>query len=99
SSLNDHPATHGLLRNIRRLLDSYPGDRVMVGEVFLLSTAKVATYYGAGDELHLAFNFPPLFAPWEAGAWRRRIQRTIDELDRVGAWPTWVLSNHDNPRH
>ena len=20
-------------------------------------------------------------------------------LDPVGAWPTWVLSNHDNPRH
>ena len=34
-------------------------ERMMVGEVYLLSTARVATYYGAGDELHLAFNFPP----------------------------------------
>jgi alpha-glucosidase len=99
SALNDDPSTHPLLRRLRALVDSYPGDRVMVGEVFLLSTTKVARYYGDGDELHLAFNFPPLFAPWEAGAWRHRIERAIAEFDAVGAWPTWVLSNHDNPRH
>jgi alpha-glucosidase len=72
---------------------------MMVGEVFLLSTAKVAEYYGNGDELHLAFNFPPLFTPWDAGRWRHRIQRVIDELEPRDAWPTWVLSNHDNLRH
>jgi alpha-glucosidase len=99
SSTNDHPTTHALLRDIRALLDGYPGDRMMVGEVYLLDTARVATYYGAGDELHLAFNFPPLYTPWDAPGWRQR----LDEVDRhvapVGGWPTWVLSNHDNPRH
>jgi alpha-glucosidase len=95
----DEPATHECLRGFRRLLDSYPGDRVSVGEVFILSTAKVAEYYGDNDELHLAFNFPPLFAPWDAAKWRKRIDRTLEELDPRGAWPTWVLSNHDNPRH
>ncbi len=63
SALNDQPATHGRLRAIRALVDAYPGDRVVVGEVYLLSTEAVATYYGAGDELHLAFNFPPLVRP------------------------------------
>jgi alpha-glucosidase len=95
----DPPAIHQRLREIRTLLDSYPGDRVSVGEVYILSTAKVATYYGAGDELHLAFNFPPLYAPWDARKWRTRIERVQQELDPRGAWPTWVLSNHDNPRH
>src|SRR5439155_1081029 len=71
----------------------------MVGEVYLLSTRRVARYYGDGDELHLAFNFPPLYAPWEAAAWRTRIDRVVEELDPRRAWPTWVLSNHDNPRH
>jgi alpha-glucosidase len=99
SALNDHPSTHAILRDLRRLVDSYPGDRVLVGEVFLLSTAKVARYYGADDELHLCFNFPPLFAPWEAEAWRKRIRRVEEELNPRNAWPTWVLSNHDNPRH
>lgn len=99
SAINDDPRTHPLLRDIRTLVDSYDGDRMVVGEVFLLSTAKVAEYYGDGDELHLSFNFPPLFAPWDAAQWRRRIERTEEELAPRGAWPTWVLSNHDQPRH
>jgi alpha-glucosidase len=99
SSQNDHPSTHGILRDLRRLFDSYAGDRVMVGEVYLLSTRQVAPYYGHGDELHLAFDFTPLLSPWEASAWRERIDEARHELDPIGAWPTWVLSNHDNPRH
>ena len=98
-ALNDHPSTHALLRGIRDVLDAYEGERVMVGEVFLLDTAQVAPYYGDGDELHLSFNFPPLFAPWEARAWRERIEQTERELAPRDSWPTWVLSNHDNPRH
>jgi alpha-glucosidase len=99
SALNHRPETHALLRDIRRLLDEYPGDRMMVGEVFLLDTKMVATYYGDGDELHLAFNFPPLFTPWDAARWRKQIDTTGAELDPIDAWPVWVLSNHDNRRH
>ena len=98
-ALNDQPVTHERLRAIRTLVDSYPDDRMMVGEVFLLSTEAVATYYGHDDELHLAFNFPPLFAPWLADRWRACIEDTLGALGPRGAWPTWVLSNHDNPRH
>jgi alpha-glucosidase len=58
----------------------------------------VAAYYGNGDELHLAFNFLPLYAPWDAGAWRRQVDDVVAAIHPVG-WPTWVLSNHDNMRH
>jgi alpha-glucosidase len=98
-ALNDHPSTHELLRGIRKVLDSYPGERISVGEVVLFPTRLVAPYYGRGDELHLSFNFMPLHAPWEAAGFRERIEETRAALDPVGAWPTWVLSNHDNPRH
>ncbi len=98
-ALNDRPETHAHLREIRALLDAYPGDRCMVGEVFLLETAKVAEYYGKQDELHMSFNFPPLFAPLEAESWRQQIETTLGLLDPRGAWPTWVLSNHDRERH
>jgi len=98
-ALNDVPVTHQRLQAIRSLIDEYPGDRVIVGEVYLLSTAAVATYYGDGDELHLAFNFPPLYAPWTSEAWNGCIGETVDALGPRGAWPTWVLSNHDNVRH
>ena len=98
-ALNDVESTHGLLRDIRRVLDAYPGERVMVGEVGVPWTEIVARYYGNGDELHLAFNFPPIFAPWDAVVWRAQVERAAAEFDPRGAWPTWALSNHDNRRH
>jgi alpha-glucosidase len=97
--LNDRPETHVLLRRIRELLDSYPGERMAVGEVYLLETARVVSYLGAGDELHLSFNFAPLFTQWDAGKWRRQVEIAEAEHNPIGGWPTWVLSNHDNRRH
>jgi alpha-glucosidase len=99
AGVNDCEDTHGVLRGLRRLADSYDGDRLLLGEVYLLSTAKVAKYLGRGDELHLAFDFTPLYAPWDAAAWRQRILEAEAELGSLGGWPTWTLSNHDNPRH
>ena len=97
--VHDHPAAHPLLRGIRGVLDRYPGDRVMVGEVNLGSPALLAPYYGAGDELHMVFNFSLLWAPWDAGQWAERIAESEAALTPAGAWPVWVLSNHDTPRH
>ncbi|HKY13321.1 MAG TPA: alpha-amylase family glycosyl hydrolase [Microthrixaceae bacterium] len=97
--LNDRPETHAHLREIRRLLDGYPGDRVSIGEVMLLEIEQIVGHLGDQDELHLAFNFPPMFGPWDAARWRATIART--ELAHLAAHapPTWVLSNHDQPRH
>jgi alpha-glucosidase len=97
-AINEHPSTHEHIRAMRKLADSYEGDRVLVGETALPGTHWVAPYYGHDDELHLAFNFAATRAPWDAAAWRKRIDRIVEELDPRGAWPTWVLSNHDIPR-
>ncbi len=99
SALNHHPFTHELVRGLRGVLEEYDGDRMMVGEVYLLDTAMVATYYGDGDGLHLAFNFPPLYTRWRANRWQERLDEVAAHLEPRGAWPTWVLSNHDNRRH
>jgi len=95
----DVPRTHHLLRGIREVLDPYGA--ASVGEVYLLDTAKVATYYGTAEapELHLSFNFPGLWAPWETAVWRARIDEVEQHLTGRDRWPTWVLSNHDVPRH
>jgi alpha-glucosidase len=98
-ALNDVPVTHERVRGIRSLVDSYADDRVLVGEIYLMTTEAIASYYGHGDEVHLAFNFPALYSPWSADRWRASIEETEATLGAREAWPTWVLSNHDNPRH
>jgi alpha-glucosidase len=96
---HDNPRTHELLRRIRKLLDSYPEDRMMVGEVNLQEHARIAEYYGRGEELHLAFNFVPMYSEWDAEVWRQVVDDIEQEYTAAAAWPTWVLSNHDQPRH
>jgi len=99
SGLNDVPVTHQRIRRIRSVVDAGGSESVLVGEVYLLSIPTIATYYGHGDELDLAFNFPPLYAPWDERAWASCIAITEESFQPSAAWPTWVLSNHDNPRH
>jgi alpha-glucosidase len=99
SAVNDQPATHGLLRGIRRVLDAAGGDRMMVGEVNLRDTARIATYRGDGDELHLVFDFRSVDAGWDPAAWRSLVADAEAALPHPGGWPTWVLSNHDVTRH
>ena len=96
--IHNDPRTHLLLRDIRQVVDSYPGERVTVGEVNLHETSAIRAYYGQRDELHMAFNFLPLSIEWTAAAWRELIETVERELG-AGAWPTWVLSNHDTRRH
>jgi alpha-glucosidase len=92
---HDFLGTHELLRGIRGVLEEYP-ERMMVGEVNLSETGLIAPYLGHDDELHLAFDFESLFVPWEAAAWRQRIAHVEEIMGE--RWPTWVFSNHDQPR-
>ena len=89
----DQPEVHGVYRRWRHLLDGYPGDRVLVGEVVLGDQARVAPYLRA-DELNMAFNFLFLFTDWDAEALRRSIDDAMGSLPIV----TWVLENHDVTR-
>jgi alpha-glucosidase len=95
----DEPAVHDYLRDIRAVLDEYPQQPMSVGEVYLLDPHRVASYYGHDDELHLSFNFIALHGPWSAEHWNREIRAAQAAFDPVNAWPTWVLSNHDQTRH
>ncbi|HET9243929.1 MAG TPA: alpha-amylase family glycosyl hydrolase [Gaiella sp.] len=91
------PELHDLYREWRRLVDAYPGDRLLVGEIVLRDQATLATYVRP-DELHQAFNFRFLFERFEARALRATIDETLAAFGEVGAAPTWVLENHDVTR-
>ena len=91
----DWPSVHGRLRAIRRVLDYYDGDRVAVGEVYVLDQRALARYVAGGDGLHLVHNFVFLNLPWSAAAFRA----TVDEFEELAgpkAWPAWCLGNHDH---
>jgi alpha-glucosidase len=96
--VGDDPLTHELLRGIRRLIDTYDGDRLAIGEVYILDPGAVARFYGKSDELHLAFYFKPQFTAWKAEDWREQIGLVAEHFDAVEAWPVWALNNHDIPR-
>ncbi len=94
----DQDEVHDVYREWRRLSDGYDGERAFVGEAWVATPERLARYVRP-DELHTAFNFEFLLAPWDAVALRTAIDRSIDALAAVGAPATWVLSNHDVVRH
>ncbi|PWU53617.1 alpha-glucosidase [Micromonospora sp. S4605] len=94
----DVDAVHDIYRGWRRITDSYPGDRALIGEVWLPDHERFANYLRP-DELHAAFNFDFLGCAWDAAALRACIDTTLTAHAPVGAPATWVLSNHDVTRH
>jgi alpha-glucosidase len=94
----DRDEVHEIYRDWRRLADSYDDPKVFVAEAWVDEPERLARYVRA-DELHTAFNFTYLQAPWDVGYLRHAITETLDEHRVVGAPATWVLSNHDVARH
>ena len=93
----DWPSVHPRLREVRRVLEEYDGDRMAVGEVYLLDQSRLAEYVRTGDELHLVHNFVFLNLPWSAAEFRKTVDE-FEELVGPGAWPAWCLGNHDHAR-
>ncbi len=89
---------HEIYREWRRVLDEYSPTRIMVAEATVSPMSRVARFVRS-DEMHQAFNFSFLTAPWTATAVRQVIDRSLAANGAVGAPTTWVLSNHDVLRH
>jgi alpha-glucosidase len=90
----DRDQVHDYHRGMRRVLDSYPGDRMAVGEVWVADSERLARYVRP-DELNLTFNFELAEATWAAEDFRKAIEDSLDAMAGVAAPCTWVLSNHD----
>src|SRR5439155_19071082 len=86
----DVDEVHEVYRGWRRVLDSYAGDRTFVAEAWVETPERLALYLRP-DELHTAFGFNYLLAPWEARQLRAVIDASLDALRDVGAPATWVL--------
>ncbi|MGC2299217.1 MAG: alpha-amylase family glycosyl hydrolase [Acidobacteriaceae bacterium] len=93
---SDRPEVHAIVAAMRRVIDEF-SDRVLIGEIYL-PVPRLMTYYGKNlAGANLPFNFHLLQCSWSAAA----IAEVIGEYDRAlpeGAWPNWVLGNHDQRR-
>jgi alpha-glucosidase len=92
----DRPETHEIVGEMRKVLDEF-SDRVLIGEVHLPLARAMAYYGGSRPYFHLPFNFQLVNSLWDCCS----ISAVIDqymELLPDGAWPNWVLGNHDEKR-
>ena len=93
---SDRPEVHDLVAEMRAVVDEFP-QRVLIGEIYL-PVPQLMTYYGQGSERRKsAFQLPVAAMRMErrvGGAGDFRLPGRLPE----GAWPNWVLGNHDTAR-
>jgi alpha-glucosidase len=93
----DQDGVHDVYRGWRAVAKRYTPERVFIAEAWVSDNERLARYLRP-DELHTAFQFDFLRAPWRADVLREVIDDAISSAATVGAPPTWVLSNHDVTR-
>ena len=98
SSTENLPEVHDVMRQLRQLVDSYPGDRVLIGETYLPNIQEQLQWYGKNnDELQLPMDMQVGFInKLNAGLFRSKINDAETQLN--GNMPLFVFDNHDNPR-
>jgi alpha-glucosidase len=91
------PEVHDVLREMRKLVDAYPGNPVLISEADEPNISELTKMYGKNDEPQLPMDFQfglanRLSAP--------EFRKLIDEIDRntAGGQPYFFFSNHDQPR-
>jgi alpha-glucosidase len=96
-SLDTQPGIHDVLRRWRNLADGQDPQRILLGETHVRKVELMAAFYGMGeDELHLAFNFPFVYADF--GPALAAVVAETEQLLPETAWPVWTGSNHDAGR-
>lgn len=100
---HDHPHwdrddAQPIFRRWRRIGNGYAPRRVFVAEAWVSGQERLTRYLRPGA-LHAAFNFDYLTAPWRPDHLRAVIDAALAAHEAVGAPVTWLLSNHDVPRH
>ena len=104
------PEVHDLMRHVRAMTDSYPGDRVLIGEVTKTTTPKLAEWYGRKGQEQLQYpmdypyGFPSLMLQLGGSAtdrldihfYRQHLLETSTQLN--GHRPFVFFDNHDRER-
>src|SRR5438270_1874695 len=93
----DQPELMDVVHRFREIAQEYQPERVLIGELWLPIERLVAYYGRELGGLQLPFNFHLILTAWQAP----RISALIGRYEAAlpaGAWPNWVLGNHDRSR-
>src|ERR1700732_3853498 len=96
---NNLPEVHGVMRRMRAMTDSFPGERVLIGETYVPRTADLDPWYGGArhDELQLPMDtLLGLGSKLDAGPFRQHLTEAQTQLH--ASQPLFVFDNHDNVR-
>jgi alpha-glucosidase len=92
------PKVHEVLAGLRTVTDSFPGNRVLIGETYMPNVTELAKMYGAkNDELQLPMDTQiGMINKLDVPTFRQKILESQTGLN--GNLPLLVFDNHDNPR-
>ena len=94
----DRDEVHDIYREWRReVFNRYDPPRFAVAEAWVRPERQYL--YASPDELGQVFNFEFAKADWTFDAMSKAIDEGLACAERSGSTSTWVMSNHDVPRH
>lgn len=93
----DRPEVHQIYREWRTVFNEYKPPRFAVGEAWVVPEHQ--HLYASEEELGQVFNFEFAKANWFADDFHIAIDEGLASSKESGSTTTWVMSNHDVPRH
>ena len=112
---SDLPQVHDVMHRMRVMFDSYsantyPNQRLLLGEIYVSSTAELATWYGTPESPQLQLPMDTFVGFHSEGNGHpsgenvrldvEHFRRSITDMENNlgGHQPLLVFDNHDNPR-
>jgi alpha-glucosidase len=94
---DDMPGVDDVLKEVRRVVDKYPGDPVLLTEADEPTVADLTRMYGNGDEVQLPMDFQIADVNELSATKFRRLFEEIENNTAHGQ-PEYFFSNHDQRR-
>jgi alpha-glucosidase len=94
---DNFPEVHDVLKEIRAVVDKFPGDPVLITEADEPNIQELTELYGTGNEVQLPMDFQIADVnQLSATKFRRRFNEV--ENNTAHGQPEFFFSNHDQPR-
>jgi alpha-glucosidase len=94
---DDLPEVHDVLKEVRKVVNKYPGDPVLITEADEPNVQELTKMYGTGDEVQLPMDFQIADVNKLSAAEFRRLFDEI-ETNKANGQPEYFFSNHDQRR-